>query len=779
MKQYRPEVIDFEALNEAIIFFDPIFWKNYTKSSTIRKPMKQIFVALLIIVAIISLVVIAFTVNQVTREEQRLKSDLQYRSTLLAESLKETIEPNFINKSDSYLQNVVERFTDNERLASLGIYDSKGKIITASSIIPEATSAASEIVTNAMDEDKANGDFANFEDSKMYFLAIPLHDDKSVVGALMIAQNAGYIDDRLNEIWRNNLIRLLVQAFLLSFAILLLIRWIIYEPIRVLVETLKLARMGVSGQNSKGLTNSFFFRPLLKEISSIRNSLSEARVSASEEARLRLEKLDSPWTAERLKEFIKDILKGRTIFMVSNREPYIHTKNGGKTSYFFPASGMATAIEAVMQACGGLWIAHGSGNADKLVVDNQDKIKVPPDEPKYTLKRIWLTEEEEKGYYDGFSNEGLWPLCHIAHNRPIFRKEDWEEYKKVNQKFADAVLSETKNQDRPIVLIQDFHLALVPRMVKLQRPGAVVGIFWHIPWPNPESFSICPWKKDILDGMLGADLLGFHTQLHCNNFIETVGRELESLINFERFTVTRNNHISFIKPFPISIAFPNSSEEKNEQNGKDVLMKSLGVKTKYVGLGIDRLDYTKGLLERFKAIEIFLNQNPTYQGNFTFIQIAAPSRTKVKKYRDFAIEVKKEAERINASFRIKNWKPIVFLEKHHNHTEIQKFYRSADFCLVTSLHDGMNLVAKEYVASRYDEKGVLILSQYAGASIELKDALIINPYNGEQTANAIKEALEMKPYEQTKRMRNMREIVKNYNVYRWSAELLKTMVGLG
>ncbi len=744
--------------------------------------MKQIFVALLIIVIIISLVVIAFTVNQITREEQRLKSDLQYRSTLLSENLKEAIEPNFVNKSDKQLQNLVDKLNDKERFAGMAIYDKKGNGIATSSGFIAQTPEVQKIAEDVMDADKANGDFVDTTRGNMYVLAIPIHDDTSIVGALTIAQKAGYINDRLNEIWRNNLIRLLIQASLLSFAVLLLIRWIIFEPIKGLVETLRLARAGGVEQSSKGLTSSFFFRPLIKEISNIRGSLIEARVSASEEARMRLEKLDSPWTAGRLKEFIKDILKGRSIFMVSNREPYVHTKDGGKISYYFPASGMATAIEPVMEACGGMWIVHGSGDADKLVVDKSDKIKVPPDEPKYTLRRIWLTEEEEVGYYYGFSNEGLWPLCHIAHNRPIFRQEDWEEYVKVNQKFADAILTEIKNQDRPIVLIQDFHLSLVPKMVKTQRPGAVVGIFWHIPWPNPESFSICPWKKEILEGMLGADLLGFHTQLHCNNFIETAGRELEAMIDFERFTITKNSHVSRIKPFPISISFPNGldkAKDEIDKNEKEKLLKSLGIKTKYIGLGVDRLDYTKGILERLKAIEIFLNKYPTYLSHFTFIQIAAPSRTKVKKYRDFAVEVEKEVERINSQFKIKDWKPIVFLAKHHSHTEIQKFYRTADFCLVTSIHDGMNLVAKEYVAARYDEKGVLILSQYTGASRELEDALIINPYNGKQTADAIKAALEMKLYEQTKRMKGMRETIKNYNVYRWSAELLKTIVNLG
>ncbi len=743
--------------------------------------MKQLIIAILVIITIVSLVVVVFTVNQVAQEEISLKSDIQYRSTLLADSLKETVEPQFINKSNDYLQTIVDKFENRERLAGIAIFDNKANLIATSSSLPRDISDFQKIASDTMDSDKANGDFVDLKNSKAYALATPLHDNKSIVGALMVVQNAGYIDTELTNIWKNNLIRLLVQAVLISLAMLLLLRWILLKPIKNLVESLKSLRTGELQTDPKDLTNSVLLRPLVTEVTSIRKSLLEARSQVSEEARIHLEKLDSPWTAERLKEFIKDILKGRSIFMVSNREPYIHTRNGRQISFYIPASGMATAIEPVMQACGGTWIAHGSGDADKLVVDKNDRIKVPPDEPKYTLKRIWLTDKEKAGYYYGFSNEGLWPLCHIAHNRPIFRKEDWEEYVLVNQKFADTILSEIKNQDRPIVLIQDFHLALVPKMVKVQRPGASIGLFWHIPWPNPESFSICPWKKEILDGILGADLVGFHTQQYCNNFIETVGHELESLIDFESFTVTRNNHASSVKPFPISIAFPgfNESNKENDKLETAKLIKNLGIKTKYIGLGIDRLDYTKGILERLKAIEIFLTKYPSYHNNFTFIQIAAPSRTKVKKYRDFAVEVEKEVERINSLFKNNKWKPIMLLEKHHSHGEVQKFFKIADFCLVTSLHDGMNLVAKEFVAARDDEKGVLILSQFTGASRELKEALIVNPYNAEQTADVIKKALEMKLTEQTKRIRVMREVIKNYNVYRWSAELLKSIVNLG
>jgi trehalose 6-phosphate synthase len=342
-------------------------------------------------------------------------------------------------------------------------------------------------------------------------------------------------------------------------------------------------------------------------------------------------------------------------------------------------------------------------------------------------------------------------------------------------------LKEIKNEKNPIVLVQDFHFALLPRLIKDKRPSATIGLFWHIPFPNAESFSICPWKKEILDGILGADIIGFHTQNHCNNFMNTVGRELEALRDMDTFTITKNNHATVVKPFPISIAFSKSSSEqqKTQDARRKEALRKLGIKSDYIGIGVDRLDYTKGIIERLQAIEIFLTKYPAYLEKFTFIQISAPSRTDIPEYKNYADKVEEEINRINNKFKQNNWKPILFLYKHHSHEEIYPLYRAANVCLVTSLHDGMNLVAKEFVAARDDEKGVLILSQFTGASRELRDALIVNPYNGEQTAEAIHTALTMRRAEQTERMKSMREILKSYNVYRWSAELLKTMVELG
>ena len=397
------------------------------------------------------------------------------------------------------------------------------------------------------------------------------------------------------------------------------------------------------------------------------------------------------------------------------------------------------------------------------MTDEHDRVRVPPDHPRYTLRRVWLTNEEEAGYYQGLANEGLWPLCHIAHTRPTFRPEDWRQYQAVNQKFADAVIEEMQTAEQPVVLVQDYHFALLPRLLKERRPDARVAIFWHIPWPNPEAFGICPWQHELLDGLLGADLIGFHTQFHCNNFLETVERFLEARVEWERFTVSRHGHTTEVLPFPISVAgtdaVPDHNETGDAEEPSEVradLRRKLGVDVLFLGIGVDRVDYTKGLIERFRGIERFLERHDAFLEQFTFVQIAAPSRTAIGRYADFLRSVEAEADRINRRFQQHSWKPIVLLVRHHSHEEIARYYQAADFCLITPLHDGMNLVAKEFVAARTDEDGVLILSTFAGASRELSDALIVNPYNIDALADSIHLAIEMSPRERALRMRRMR-----------------------
>jgi trehalose 6-phosphate synthase len=312
-------------------------------------------------------------------------------------------------------------------------------------------------------------------------------------------------------------------------------------------------------------------------------------------------------------------------------------------------------------------------------------------------------------------------------------------------------------------------------MIKRERPDARVAIFWHIPWPNPEAFGICPWQRELLEGLLGADLIGFHIQSHCDNFLETANRALESRVEWDHFSVNRESHLTLVRPFPISVApadEPHSGDRLSANAQREALFKELGVEALYLGVGVDRLDYTKGILERFLAIERFLDRYPRYQGKFSFVQIGAPSRTHIKRYHDFLGEVDSEAERINWRFRTERWKPIVFLKRHHSHDEIARYYRAADVCMVTSLHDGMNLVAKEFVASRHDEDGVLVLSRFTGACRELRDALVVNPYDTDEMAQSIHTALEMDGKERRARMRRMRQTIKDLNIYRWAANLI-------
>lgn len=729
------------------------------------------------VVMIVSLVVFGFTLRQVQQERLSLLDDLKRRTAILADSFKESIRPSYLSNSTSTLQNVLDKFVNRGRLLGLAVYDNNGDVFTASAGLPSDLTSEASIPKQVMDIDRAEGDFLTIKNrGKIYIFATPLHQDESVIGALAVFQKTEYIDDAINQIWKTSLMRLLIQVLLFSIAVVLILRWIMFRPILKIVETIRQARAGKMTDDSASMKSHSFFKPVVAEISKMSRNLLLARNAASEEARLRLEKLDSPWTAERLKEFIKFYLKDRDIFVVSNREPYIHKKIKNEIQYMVPASGMVTALEPIMEACGGTWLAHGSGDADKLTVDAHDKIMVPPDEPKYTLRRIWLTEKEVKGHYIGFSNESLWPLCHLAHTRPIFRKEDWTEYRKVNGKFAQALLSEIKDSQRPVILVQDYHFALLPEMIKKTRPDAEVGLFWHIPWPNAENFSICPWRKEILEGMLGADVLGFHTQQYCNNFLETVGKELESLTDLEKFGVTHKGHTAYIKPFPLSVAFTTGDNDASEP--KSSLLENLGIKTKYLGLGVDRLDYTKGILERLRGLEFFFDRYPDYKGQFTFLQIAPPSREGVEKYRQFNDEVTEETERINKKLQSGDWQPIVLLKEHHTHEEIYPLYRAADVCLVTSLSDGMNLVAKEFVAARHDEAGVLVLSQFTGAARDLKEAITINPYSAEETAEAIHQALTLSPAEQHRRMKKMHDSVKNYNVYRWAAEFIKAVISL-
>ena len=727
---------------------------------------------ILSIIIAVGLVAFGFTFYQITFERSKLNSELEKRATEIAEKLSEN---NIFHNQTN--QEEIEHFTDSinyrYNLLGIAIYYSNDSIISSNSS-RKFIHYSLDYIYQSITADIPLGNFINVNNKSIYQFIKPIKTESISLNAIIYYTDAEYIDNIISKIWFRNFLRSFVQILLISLITIMVIQWGIFSPINKIVDWVKAARIG-NIELLKKQPPAKFLAPLHKEIVHIAKAMYEAKTTAEEEARLRTN-AEAIWTPERLKVEMENLLQNKKLIVVSNREPYMHIREGKQINCITPASGMVTAMEPILKACNGLWIASGTGNADKETVDKSDKIQVPPDEPKYTLKRIWLTKEEEDHFYYGFSNEGIYPLCLIAHTRPIFRIEDWHYYKKVNENFAKVIIEETKNEDSPFILIQDYHFALLPEMVKKEKPRAKVAIFWHIPWPNSESFGICPWQREILRGMLGADLIGFHTQYHCNHFLETVNNALESRVQWDNFSVKIGAHTTLIKPFPISIAFTLKDFENNLPKSKpSQQLEEHGIIAQYMGIGVDRIDYTKGIIEKFLAIERFLEKNPSFVGKFTFVQIGAPSRTSLKSFSDMVSAVENEAYRINLRFKTKNWKAILLLKRHHSHEEIKPYYSSADFCMVTSLHDGMNLVAKEFVATRNHNDGSLILSCFAGATHELQEAIIVNPYDIDMMADAIKLALEMPPEEQQLRMEQMRQAIVKHNIFWWAASLLRAM----
>lgn len=742
--------------------------------------MKIDITLLVSILLAVGLVAFGFTSYQISQERQQLRGELRSKTIRVSDDFYSTYLKKLEKGKD------VDAFVFSDSLASqygftaIGLYYNRDSVVSVEAATADMLKESSDYVAQALSSDSSMGNFIKSGGKSLYeYIRVVKRKDLPDIAVIFYASEE-YISNIINDIRLRSFLRWFLQAMLIAGVTLLIVRRSILVPLNKVVEWVKAARFG-NVEKIKDKPPTEFLQPLYQEISGIAEAMQEARAVAREEAQLRTTG-EAIWTADRLREEMKQVLENKMMLVVSNREPYMHVHSGNEIKCIVPASGMVTAMEPILKACGGIWIASGSGDADRETVNELDKVMVPPHEDKYTLRRIWLTKEQEHHYYYGFSNEGLWPLCHIAHTRPVFRKTDWDHYKAVNELYASAVLEEIRDQEEPFVLVQDYHFALLPKLIKAARPDARVAIFWHIPWPNPESFSICPWQKEILRGMLGADLVGFHTQYHCNNFLETVNNTLESRVIWENFSVKIGNHFTMVKPFPISIAFTLKDYEEavpvsSRQKASELLWPH-GLTAEYLGIGVDRIDYTKGLLEKFLSIECFLENNPEYIGKFTFVQIGAPSRSLLKTYSDLIAAVDHEANRINLKFKSRTWQPILFLKSHHSHEEIMPYYRSANLCMVSSLHDGMNLVAKEFIAARNESDGVLILSQFAGAYHELHGALIINPYDTERSAEAIKTALEMPIELQQQKMKQMKRLIMRHNVYAWGASILRTMASI-
>jgi len=684
--------------------------------------------------------------------------DMDIRAELIANAMREPLIDQLAAGSKTKIANYFSRIAQDERLYAIGYCATPDAQPLATRSLPPQIRCE-----NLSQWQEAENPVLESGRGPLHVAVKPLNEEEEGAGWLVLIHDMSFVTRRSEETKSYVFYFFMALAAVVSLVTVIIAQlswrgWV--TGMRSLLRGEGLVREPVPSANAPE------FQPIARDLQRLIQDL-ESENRSRDESQI-------TWTPDSLRAILHGELRGEDIIVVSNREPYIHQRRGDRVEVQRPASGLVTALEPIMRACSGTWIAHGSGSADRDTVDDHDRVGVPPEKPAYQLRRVWLTKEEEAGYYYGFANEGLWPLCHIAHVRPTFRSGDWAQYEAVNRKFSEAVVAEARTPN-PIVLVQDYHFALLPRMIREQLPEATIITFWHIPWPNPESFAICPWREEIISGMLGSSILGFHTQFHCNNFVDTVDRFLEARVDRESFTVTLGGKQTAVRRYPISIAWPPDQDMLGKAIGQcraEVRAANSLPAGHLVGVGIDRLDYTKGIMERFRAVERLLELQPEWIGRFSFVQIGAPTRTGIDEYQHHETQVRALATRINERFGRGVPPPIILKVEHHEPREVYEYYRAAEFCFVSSLHDGMNLVAKEFVAARDDERGVLILSQFTGAARELPEALIVNPYDADQSAAALHLALTMPPAEQRDRMRLMRGLVSEFNVYRWAGRML-------
>jgi trehalose 6-phosphate synthase len=684
--------------------------------------------------------------------------DLEIRSELIGRMVESPLVDLLAAESKTKLLNYFNRIIQDERLFAIGFCDREGRLAYKTVTYPNSIPCEGTSTINV-----GQTALVQLTQGAVHVAAVGVEGNGRVWGRLMLVHDMSWAQRRSSDTKWYLFYLFAVIGAVISLVTVLVAHlswrgWV--AGVRAMLRGEGL--VALIGDQRSGAD----LHPVAQDLRALIHDL-EADKRMRDESQM-------SWKPATLKKILHDHLAGDEVLIVSNREPYIHNWNGEHIDVQVPASGVVTALEPVMRACSGVWIAHGSGSADREGVDERGHVRVPPDNPEYEIRRIWMSPEEEAGYYYGFANEGLWPLCHLAHVRPVFRSSDWQRYKEINERFAMTVIEEAKT-DNPVVLVQDYHLALVPKIVRDHLPHATIITFWHIPWPNPERYAICPWYREILEGLLGSSILGFHTRFHCSNFINTVDRSLETRIDWDSSMISYQGKLTAVNHYPISIAWPNREQSQlpSDLECKTHIRAINGLPHVHrVGVGVERLDYTKGILERFLAVERLLELQPEWIGRFSFLQIAAPSRSKIEEYQQLSQHVIALAERINQRFGQEGYRPIVLRIEHHEPKDVITYYRGADFCIVSSLHDGMNLVAKEFVAARDDEQGVLILSQFTGAATELPEALIVNPYNIDQCAAALHLALTMPPTEQRARMRSMRGIVQEFNVYRWAGRML-------
>jgi trehalose 6-phosphate synthase len=680
-------------------------------------------------------------------------ADLALRSRLAVTSARQSLRAQWADRVR--LGEILSDITRDDRVVAAAACAANGELLAATEGYPGQFSCRSllqRMRAEAQLDASYWGTTAQLPSGRVHLSVTLVSDAGEPRGAVVLVHDLGYLSLR-NATTRD----LLLGAFLV-LALGATLATLVASRLAWKGWTLELRR-ALAGN---GKTE---FQPLLSDVRTFAARLFSERGQEAQAGN---------WSPERLRATLAQYLQGERVVVLANREPYVHEKTDAGIEVRHPASGLVTALEPIMRACSGVWVAHGSGSGDRETVDTRDRVRVPPGEESYWVRRVWLSEEEENGYYYGFANEGLWPLCHVADTRPIFRSEDYEAYVEVNRKFADAVVQEVDSQD-PIVLVQDYHFALAPKLIRQKLPAATIITFWHIPWPSAERIGICPWGEELISGLLGSSVVGFHTQQHCNNFIDSVDAFMESRIDRESSAVVQGSQRTLVRPYPISIEWPVRwlDQVPSVAESRAQVRQELGLAPDaLLGVGIDRLDYTKGIEERLLAVDQLLERFPEFRGKFSFIQLAAPSRTKIPRYRELDEHVEAAVAKVNDKWASGDYRPVVLLRSHHEPTTVFRYYRAAELCYVSSLHDGMNLVAKEFVAARDDECGVLVLSQFTGASRDLTEALIVNPYDLRQASDALAAALHMSVEEQKERMRSMRRVLSEFNVYRWAGRML-------
>ncbi len=640
---------------------------------------KSVMLRFVLPVAFASCVVAYFGLPYIERLlAEWFRSDVELRAQLVMHSMEEPITELVQKGNEARLRAYLAKITADERLLAVLVCRTNGSTIFKTERAPAAISCDSSgppaAATRIVQLPSGSVQISRFD----FDMAEP------VPFRVLMLHDLSFVDRRQRTARDFVLVFVGISVLLLALLIVLagwlqLRRWV-----NILIGDIRGKRF---------LDDAESPRSSLPILSQVRQVLAEAE----EKQRLEID-FHENWTPQALRQVVRDHLHSAQVIIVSNREPYIHNFDADHRPVMqVPASGMVTALEPIMRACSGVWVAHGAGAADRETVDRYDHIQVPPDDPAYTLRRVWLTQEQEQGYYYGFSNEGLWPLCHLAYVRPAFRAGDWRAYEEVNAKFAEVVAAESTT-DSPVILIQDFHFALLPQLLRRKIPKATIALFWHVPWPNAETFGVCPWKRELLLHMLSADILGFHTRYHCQNFLDAVDRFVECQIDHEHMTVTLRGHVCRVAPYPISIEWP----PRWLQYLPDIAACRAAVRERYrlgadltLGLGVERWDFTKGIIERFQALEILLDKNPRHRGRISLLQIAAPSRSQLPAYQALQQHTYGEVERINAKFAEGDWRPIVLIDEHQEPLRVYELYRVS----------GGGLLPGEQPARRHESRG--------------------------------------------------------------------------